>query len=141
MKFRLFILAAAIALSACSKAVHTDHAPSKPAYSVISVVHFATRSAALDRTARSILSNAAATLEKDTALTVEVAGHADSRNTDAFNMALAQRRAASVQKYLVKKGINANRLSIKSYGESQPVASNDTKAGMAKNRRAELRTR
>ncbi len=141
--FNIAIVTAAIALSACSSAVHhqTDSTPpTKPAYTVMSTVHFATRSAALDRSAKQILSKAATTLKQDQALQVEIAGHADSRNTNAFNMALSERRAASVERFLIKQGVWAERLTIKAYGESRPIASNDTKAGMAKNRRVELRS-
>lgn len=139
---RVLMVAAAVALSACSTAMHKSEsaAPAKPAYTVMSVVHFATRSSVLDSTAKAILHKAAATLAAQNKLKVEIAGHADSRNTDAFNMALSQRRAESVQRYLASHGVDLSRLTVKSYGESQPVASNDTEAGMAKNRRVELRT-
>ncbi len=142
IKIHLLVLAAALTLSACAAKTHrTEPTPAKPAYTVMSVVHFATRSAALNRTAKSILGKASGALKKDAALQVEIAGHADSRNTDAFNMTLSKKRASSVEHFLVKDGVSAKRLTIKPYGESHPVASNDTKAGMAKNRRVELRTR
>lgn len=141
-KIHVLALAAALTLSACATTSHqTETASAKPAYTVMSVVHFATRSATLNRTAKVTLGKAAGTLKKDVALQVEIAGHADSRNTDDFNMALSRKRAASVERYLAKHGISADRLAIKAYGESQPVASNDSKAGMAKNRRVELRAR
>jgi len=139
-RMNLLILAAAITLSACATKTHqAETTPTKPAYTVMSVVHFATRSAALNRTAKTTLGKAAKALKKDASLQVEIAGHADSRNTDAFNMALSRQRAASVEHYLVKHGVSAKRLTIKPYGESHPVASNDSKEGMAKNRRVELR--
>jgi len=141
-KINLLILAAIITLSACATKTHqAETMPAKPAYTVMSVVHFSTRSAKLNRMAKAVLGKAAGTLKKNAALQVEIAGHADSRNTDAFNMLLSKRRAASVEHYLVKHGVSAKRLSIKPYGESQPVASNDNREGMAKNRRVELRTR
>jgi len=141
-KFQLLVYAAAIALSACAtKTHHTQAEPEKPAYTVMSVIHFATSSAALNRTAKIILGKAAARLKKDAALQLEIAGHADSRSTDAFNMALSKRRADRVNRYLVKHGVSVDRLTVKAYGESQPVVGNDSTAGMAKNRRVELRTR
>ena len=139
---QILIVGGALLLSACSTAMHkSDPAtPAKPAYTVMSVVHFATRSSVIDSSAKAILSKAAATLSAQEKLQVEIAGHADSRNTDAFNMALSKRRAEGVFRYLVSHGIRPDRLTIRAYGESKPVASNETKAGMAKNRRVELRT-
>jgi len=69
---------------------------------------------------------------------VEVAGHTDSRGSEAYNMDLSLRRAESVKNYLVTKGIPADRLVIKGYGESQPVADNATDEGRFQNRRVEL---
>ena len=69
---------------------------------------------------------------------VEVAGHTDSIGTDEYNQGLSLRRAEAVRNYLVDKGIAADRLSIKGYGESQPVADNATADGRFMNRRVEL---
>lgn len=69
---------------------------------------------------------------------VEVAGHTDSIGTDEYNMGLSVRRADAVRSYLIDKGIAADRLIAKGYGESQPVADNATDAGRAQNRRVEL---
>ncbi|WP_420468114.1 OmpA family protein [Panacagrimonas sp.] len=74
-------------------------------------------------------------------LEVDVSGHTDSRGTDAYNQALSERRALSVKEYLVRKGIAASRISANSYGETRPAATNETDAGRAQNRRAEVRTR
>ena len=69
---------------------------------------------------------------------IEVAGHTDSRGSDKYNMSLSKRRAEAVRNYLISKGIAADRLSAKGYGESQPVADNATDEGRFKNRRVEL---
>jgi outer membrane protein OmpA-like peptidoglycan-associated protein len=69
---------------------------------------------------------------------IEVAGHTDSRGSDEYNMKLSQRRADAVRNYLASKGIAADRLFTKGYGESQPVADNATDEGRFKNRRVEL---
>jgi OOP family OmpA-OmpF porin len=69
---------------------------------------------------------------------VEVAGHTDSRGSDAYNMDLSLRRAQSVRDYLVTKGIPSDRLVINGYGESQPIADNTTEEGRFQNRRVEL---
>jgi len=65
-------------------------------------------------------------------------GHTDSIGTEAYNMKLSMRRANAVKDYLVSKGIDANRIHTEGKGESQPIASNKTKEGRAKNRRVEI---
>ncbi len=67
-------------------------------------------------------------------------GHTDSQGSDEFNMALSQKRSESVKKYLISKGIAADRLTGTGYGEGTPIADNKTAAGRAKNRRVELKT-
>ena len=69
-----------------------------------------------------VLDAAAATLKEWGNAKVEVAGHTDNRGGDEYNQALSQRRAEAVRDYLVGKGIAADRLSAKGYGESKPVA-------------------
>jgi OOP family OmpA-OmpF porin len=69
---------------------------------------------------------------------VEVGGFTDSRGSAAYNKKLSLRRAESVRRYLIGKGIAADRLSVKAYGESNPVADNSTPEGRFKNRRVEL---
>ena len=78
-------------------------------------------------------------LEADRDLTLLIEGHTDSVGSDAYNQQLSERRAESVKAYLVSKGIAESRIETKGYGESQPVTSNDTEAGRAKNRRVELK--
>jgi OOP family OmpA-OmpF porin len=65
-------------------------------------------------------------------------GHTDSVGSDAYNQKLSVRRAEAVKAYLVSKGIAANRIYTEGKGEKQPVASNKTAAGRAKNRRVEI---
>lgn len=79
-----------------------------------------------------------ATLKEWGDVKVEVAGHTDSIGTDSYNMGLSLRRANAVRDYLIGKGIAAENLTAKGYGESQPVADNQTAAGRFKNRRVEL---
>ena len=71
-------------------------------------------------------------------LTLEVQGHTDSQGSDEYNKELSQRRAETVVAYLGLFGIEGERLSPRGYGESEPVASNDTEEGRAQNRRVEL---
>ena len=65
-------------------------------------------------------------------------GNTDSVGTDAYNMALGMRRAQSVKTYLVSKGIDGSRVYTESKGKSNPVASNATAEGRAKNRRTDI---
>jgi len=65
-------------------------------------------------------------------------GHADSIGSDAYNQRLSVRRAESVKAYMVSKGIEPNRVYTEGKGEKQPVASNKTREGRAKNRRVEI---
>jgi OOP family OmpA-OmpF porin len=65
-------------------------------------------------------------------------GYTDSIGTVKYNLALSQRRAAAVKSYLVSKGIDPNRIYTEGKGKSNPIASNATAAGRAKNRRVEI---
>ena len=73
--------------------------------------------------------------------TIEVAGHTDGDGEDAFNQALSEKRAQAVVNYLVKAGLPADRFTAVGYGSTQPVASNDTDEGKARNRRIEFLAR
>lgn len=69
---------------------------------------------------------------------VEVAGHTCSIGTEEYNLGLSQRRAEAVRNYLVSKGVSADRLTVRGYGESRPAVSNATREGRVQNRRVEL---
>lgn len=69
---------------------------------------------------------------------VVVVGHTDSVGDDNINLDLSQRRAQSVMNYLISQGIQAQRMNAVGYGESEPIISNDTQEGRAKNRRIEF---
>ena len=90
--------------------------------------------------AAAILDDAVATLKRYPALKVEIAGHTDSANSDAYNLDLSQRRAKAVLDYFVGHGVEADRLSAKGYGEAEPIADNASADGRFKNRRVELRS-
>jgi len=91
-------------------------------------------------TSKPTLDQVAKLLKDDPTLKLEVAGHTDSTGSAAHNLALSQRRAAAVVQALIKTyGIDAARLKAKGYGDTKPVAGNDTEEGRAKNRRVELK--
>ncbi|HVU98398.1 MAG TPA: OmpA family protein [Puia sp.] len=77
-------------------------------------------------------------LKANAAVRVQITGHTDSDGTAAHNLDLSQRRAAAVKNYMVSHGIDGSRLQSDGKGMTQPVASNDTEAGKAKNRRVEF---
>ena len=80
-------------------------------------------------------------VEKMKTISVEVViavGHADATGSDAYNQRLSMRRAEAVKKFLVGKGVEANRIYTEGKGESAPVADNRTREGRAKNRRVEV---
>ncbi len=78
-------------------------------------------------------------LLKNPAVKMEIAGHTDSKGDKKYNLLLSQKRAESVMEYLLKKGIDKLRLTAKGYGDTQPVAPNDTEENQAKNRRTEVK--
>lgn len=109
-----------------------------PMKMVLEGVNFDNDKAILRPEAWAVLDQVAASLMQWGDVKIEVAGHTDSSNSDAYNMGLSQRRADAVRNYLIRKGIAAERLTAKGYGESTPVAEDDTVEGRHKNRRVEL---
>lgn len=95
--------------------------------------------ARLTHNAKVILDLVADTLLAAPEIRVEIAGHTDSIGSEAYNQKLSERRAKAVYDYLVQRGIDAGRMTVKGYGESQPIASNETEEGRELNRRVELR--
>ena len=85
------------------------------------------------------LNNVASTLAQYNQTIVEVAGHTDSVGGDAVNQRLSEQRAASVGNYLIGQGLVRERFEIVGMGKNYPIASNDTNAGRAQNRRVEIR--
>lgn len=69
---------------------------------------------------------------------IEAVGHTDSIGTDEYNQGLSERRAATVKDYLVDQGISADKVEMQGMGESNPIATNQTREGRAQNRRVEI---
>lgn len=101
-------------------------------------IHFAFDSSELSYNAQQILNRMADYLRTNPDTTITVEGHCDERGTDAYNIALGQRRAESAKIFLVDLGIGVNRLKTVSYGEEQPVAKGHDETSWAKNRRAQF---
>ncbi len=98
-------------------------------------VLFDTDSAVIKSKYHPMFTNAVKVLKLNPSLTIEIQGHTDSRGSEAYNQSLSERRAAAVKNELIAHGINASRLTTVGFGESKPVASNNTEEGMAQNRR------
>ena len=107
--------------------------------SMPSGVTFATDSATVQPQFRPTLDQVAQVLDQYNQTYVDVYGHTDSTGTDSHNQQLSERRARSVADYLTARGVESQRLGTMGYGESQPVASNDTEDGRAQNRRVEIK--
>ena len=102
-------------------------------------VYFATNKAAILDQSFEILDEVARVLKENPQITlVRIEGHTDSRGKDSYNQKLSQKRAESVRKYLIGRGIDRDRLEAVGYGEAQPIADNETQEGRAKNRRVEF---
>jgi OmpA-OmpF porin, OOP family len=98
-------------------------------------VNFEHNSSELTVASHAALDAIADGLKKHPRLRVEVQGHTDSTGSPPYNMKLSQRRADAVRQYLLDSGASGDQLVAKGYGQTQPVASNKTAAGRAKNRR------
>jgi OOP family OmpA-OmpF porin len=113
--------------------------PAPPApLEVLTGNHFAFNSATLTPGAIAELSDTLSSLQNDPELRIRIDGHTDSVGSDAYNLRLSERRADSVKRYLVSEGISATRIETRGFGESSPVADNDTEEGRARNRRVEV---
>jgi len=102
-------------------------------------VTFATNEAAIQPQFRPTLDQVADVLRQYNQTYVDVYGHPDSTGTDAYNQGLSERRARSVADYLVTRGVQSARIGTRGFGETQPIASNDTEDGRAANRRVEIK--
>jgi outer membrane protein OmpA-like peptidoglycan-associated protein len=101
---------------------------------------FETGSATIQKQSLKLLDEVAIVLARNPELgPVLIEGHTDNVGSDTLNLSLSQRRAQSVMDYLVSRGIAAQRLRAKGFGETRPIATNGTSLGRAKNRRVEFR--
>ena len=105
---------------------------------ILRSVNFVFNKDELTAPAKDTLNEVAAALIGQPALDVRIVGHTDSVGSDAYNRRLSQRRAESVRRYLMLKGVDQANLQATGMGESKPIASNDTEDGRAQNRRVEF---
>jgi len=101
-------------------------------------ITFDTDSATIKSRAYTPLRDLSNTLSQFDQTQITVAGHTDSRGSDAHNQRLSERRAYSVRNYLIDQGVAANRMQAIGYGETRPIANNSTDEGRARNRRVEI---
>ncbi len=100
---------------------------------------FATNSATLLPGSQAEIQRVANVLRQYPETTIQIAGHTDSQGNDVYNQELSERRARAVRSALVGMGVDAQRITTIGYGESRPIASNDTASGRQQNRRVEVR--
>ncbi|MCK6612545.1 MAG: OmpA family protein, partial [Bacteroidia bacterium] len=82
-----------------------------------------------------ILDKMADILKENPSMVIEVAGHTDNVGDDQKNLVLSESRAKTVMDYLLQKGVNAKQMKAVGYGETQPIADNNTEEGRLANRR------
>lgn len=106
---------------------------------VLKNIFFETAKFDLKPTSKTELNKLIAFLNANPKLTIEIGGHTDNMGKPKDNQFLSENRAKSVKNYLVENGIEPNRLSTKGYGDTTPIATNETETGRAENRRTEFK--
>jgi peptidoglycan-associated lipoprotein len=101
-------------------------------------VHFDYDQSDLRAEDRAILDAKVPILQANSGVMITIEGHTDERGSDEYNLALGQRRAAAVKRYLVDHGIAEVRMQTQTYGEERPVAQGSDESAYAQNRRAEF---
>jgi len=104
-----------------------------------SSITFPVGSAVIQPQFQSTLREVAQTLKGYDQTFVDVLGHTDATGSDSSNQVLSVNRAQAVANYLASRGVVRARIGVKGYGESAPIASNDTEEGRAQNRRVEIK--
>ena len=105
---------------------------------VLRGVHFDFDKSEIRADSRPVLDEAVDVLKENPNVRISVEGYTDSIGTELYNEKLSVRRAEAVFRYLVNHGVAPERMEVIGYGESHPVADNDTESGRAQNRRVEL---
>jgi outer membrane protein OmpA-like peptidoglycan-associated protein len=106
---------------------------------ILERVYFDTNRATIKARSHSVLEQVASVMKAQSDIRLlRVQGHTDARGAEDANLDLSQRRATAVKEFLVERGIAAQRLSARGYGESHPIAENTSAEGRAQNRRVEF---
>lgn len=95
--------------------------------------------ATLKTSSHTTLNDLVLVLTKETNISIEIRGHTDNKGKADYNLNLSQKRAESIQDYLIKKGIDATRLTAKGFGDKYPIINSETDENRAINRRVEIK--
>ncbi len=152
MKYLMTLLiAATLTMTACSKktandennlssAAHADENTNGDSDSGkamgLQTIHFGYDAFTLDAAAKTTLKANAQIMKDKTSIKIQVEGHCDNRGGIQYNVALGEKRANSVKKFLQSQGISADRVTVISFGKEKPIAMGDSEEAYAKNRRA-----
>lgn len=128
-----------VAAPAPAPAPAPEPPPPPPPSFVIKDVNFDFDKSTLKPAATSTLDRVADELRQQPDVRYEVAGFTDSVGSERYNQGLSERRARAVADYLMQRGVSSGQLTVRGYGESNPVASNNDATGRAANRRVEVR--
>lgn len=101
-------------------------------------IHFALDKDAISPATASVLNRIAQVLQSNPTIVVEIQGHTDPRASDAYNLELGNRRAKAARNYLLRRGIVPERMTIRSFGERQPISTGTSRLDYARDRRVEF---
>ena len=151
-KLFLLMIAATLTMSACSKKSTTGEEGNLPTAANadensmgdsdsgnaqgLQTIHFGYDNYTLSSEAKGILKSNGQILKDKTSLKIQVEGHCDERGGVQYNIALGEKRANAVKKFIVDQGVSADRITVISFGKEKPVDSGSSEEAYAKNRRA-----
>ncbi|MBC7396756.1 MAG: OmpA family protein [Bdellovibrionales bacterium] len=153
-KLLVLMLASTLAMSACSKKTQTDESSGSAIPTAanadentmgdsdsgkamgLQTIHFGYDAYTLDSGAKSTLKSNAQILKDKGSIKIQVEGHCDQRGGIQYNIALGEKRANSVKKFIQEQGIPAERVTVISFGKEKPADPSETEEAYTKNRRA-----
>ncbi len=106
---------------------------------IVKGLRFAFDSSVIKPCYHPLLDRVAEILRDNPSLRIEIQGHTDNIGSHEYNVMLSKRRAQAVADYLAAHGISPDRMTVEGFGETRPVASNDTEDGRARNRRVQIK--
>lgn len=151
-KLLMLMFAATLTMSACSKKQTTGEEGNLPTAANadentmgdsdsgkamgLQTIHFGYDAYTLDGEAKGILKSNAQIMKDKASLKIQIEGHCDQRGGIQYNIALGEKRANAVKKFMVDQGVSAKRIEVISFGKEKPVDSGSSEEAYAKNRRA-----